>query len=122
MIEALTLFLLCQLAGEVAIRALGIGVPGPVVGMALLLAILWTRREVPGAIASTADGILRNLSLMFVPAGVGITQQFDLVAQHGLEILLVLAVSTTVALAVTALVFQALARRFASDAGTERRP
>ncbi len=40
MILSLTLLLLCQLAGEILARAAALPVPGPVVGMALLLAVL----------------------------------------------------------------------------------
>ena len=38
MINALTLLFLCQLAGEVLVRALGITFPGPVLGLGLIFA------------------------------------------------------------------------------------
>ena len=70
MIPALTLLLACQLAGEAVVRLLGWPVPGPVLGMALLLLILLGRdRMRPGAapVADTALGqvtrvMLANLS------------------------------------------------------------
>ncbi|ALK08875.1 CidA/LrgA family protein [Blastochloris viridis] len=111
MIEACALLLLCQLAGETAVRFVHAPVPGPVAGMALLLAILAVRGRVPDAVGDTADTILRNMSLMFVPAGVGIVQQYGLLADSGLKLAVVLVVSTVIAMVVTGRVFQALARR-----------
>lgn len=63
----------CQLVGEVLARSLGLPVPGPVVGMVLLFGVLTVRR--PGTGSGTlrvADGLLRHLQLLFVPAAVGI--------------------------------------------------
>jgi hypothetical protein len=76
MIFSLTVILLCQLVGEVLVRGTGLPVPGPVLGMALLLAILFVRdrlravaAEVDGVLEATGKGLLAHLSLLFVPAG-----------------------------------------------------
>ena len=69
---ALTILLGCQLAGELIVRALGAPVPGPVLGMVLLCAILALRGSTPATLHSTANGLLAHLSLLFVPAGVGV--------------------------------------------------
>jgi holin-like protein len=122
MIFALTLLLGCQLVGEAVVRALGVPFPGPVVGMFLLLAILvWRGRrevdgrppadEVPPALSQATNVLLGNLSLLFVPAAVGIVRHAALVRDHAGAILAAIAVSTLAALAVTALVFQALMKR-----------
>ena len=76
--------------------------------MALLLAILAARGRVPDALGDTTDAILRNMSLLFVPAGVGIVQQYGLIAANGLKLAIVLVVSTIIAMVVTGHVFQAL--------------
>ena len=115
MIEGFVVLLACQLAGETLARLLALPVPGPVLGMALLLAgLMWRGRrrpEVPQIVGDAADGLLRNLSLLFVPAAVGIVQYFGLVADHALAIAAAIAVSTVATLAVTAIVFERLARR-----------
>lgn len=73
MIDGLLVLLTCQLAGEVATRALHLRLPGPVVGMLLLLALLAWRRPAPEApVVRAADGLLDHLPLLFVPAGAGI--------------------------------------------------
>ena len=77
LVPALSVILLCQLAGETATRLLGLAVPGPVLGMALLLALLATQPRLREIVASVAEGILRHLSLFFVPAGVGIVTHLD---------------------------------------------
>lgn len=110
MIAALATLLTCQLAGEAIVRVTALPVPGPVIGMVLLFALMLARARLPGAIEETAEGILKHLSLLFVPAGVGVVQHLELLATHGARLLIVLVISTTVALAVTALVFAAVAR------------
>jgi len=69
----------------------------------------------------TANGILQHLSLLFVPAGVGVMVHFARVSGEWLPILTAVLVSTALAIAVSALVMRALMRG-ASDDGEEREP
>lgn len=110
MIEAFTLLVLLQLIGDIAAHLAGLPVPGPVIGLALLIGILVWRNALPGALESTADGLLSHLSLMLVPAGVGVVAQAALLAAHGAALALVVTISTLATLAVTALAFRAVAR------------
>ncbi|MCW2767317.1 MAG: LrgA family protein [Nocardioides sp.] len=73
MITGLTWLLACQLVGEVLVRLTHAPVPGPVVGMAVLFLLLHVRRAGEDAtVVRAADGLIRHLQLLFVPAGVGI--------------------------------------------------
>lgn len=110
LIVNLTLLLGFQLAGEVLTRALGLPLPGPVIGMALLLVALTALPRLSARIADTAQGLLSHLSLLFVPAGVGVIGHLDLLGQSGGPLLLVLVISTALAIAAGALVFSWLAR------------
>jgi holin-like protein len=83
--------------------------PGPVVGMALLFAMLTVRGRVPETLASASDGLAKHLSLLFVPAGVGVMMYARQLADEWLPIAVALAVSTVLAIAVAALVFRRLA-------------
>lgn len=129
MIPAIALLLICQLAGEAVVRLLEIPLPGPVVGLVLLALGLLAWRKMAGATSSTvskpihdaAHGILRNLSLLFVPAAVGIVQQADVLATHGVALIAALVVSTVAAMVVTALTFK-LARRLTRQGTDEPRP
>src|SRR5216683_1256062 len=114
MIASLGLILLCQLAGEVIVRGLGLPMPGPVVGLLLLLLLLLGRDRFAllargplqgDGVESASRGLLAHLSLLFIPAGVGVVQKLDLLAEHGIAILAILAVSVVITLMVTLLTY-----------------
>lgn len=112
---ALAGLLLCQLAGEAIVAAVRLrqpdfGFPGPVLGMGLLFAWLVWRGGPGKSLDATAGVILRNLSLLFVPAAVGIIQYGDIMARFGLVVLVALVVSTVLTLLVTVGVFLVFAK------------
>jgi holin-like protein len=113
MTAALTLLFLCQLVGEVAVHSLGITFPGPVLGMGLLFAIVAARGGSGPALDAVADTLLRNLSLLFVPAAVGVVQQIGLIAANWATIVTALVASTVLTLVVTVYTFRAVASRLA---------
>ena len=110
MLRALTILVLCQFAGEVIARATGLTVPGPVLGLLLLLGILMVRGGPDEPVRTTANGLLRHLSLLFVPAGVGIITQLDALSRDWLAIGIAVLVSTALGLGVTGLVMQRLVK------------
>jgi putative effector of murein hydrolase LrgA (UPF0299 family) len=110
----------CQLLGEFIVRAFALPLPGPVLGMFLLFAALVARgggsgkggrdnADVPKQLGAAADGLLGHLSLLFVPASVGLMRYFDLLAANALTLVLALSISTALAMAATALTFRLLA-------------
>lgn len=115
MIAALTQLLLCQLAGEVAARGLGLPVPGPVLGMVLLFVILAVRGRASPELQQTGQGLLQHLSLLFVPAGTGVMVHLARVADEWLPLLAALVVSTAATLAVTALTMRLVMRASAGS-------
>jgi holin-like protein len=117
MLNALTLLFFCQLAGEVVVSLLGITFPGPVLGMALLFAGLLVVGRSGQALDAVADTILRNLSLLFVPAAVGVMQQAGLIAANWLAISAALVLSTVATLVVTVYTFRAVSRLVARGRG-----
>lgn len=117
MISALTLLLVYQLVGEVIVRLLQLPVPGPVLGMVLLFLTLVLRGEVSPTLRDAANGLLQHLSLLFVPAGVGVMVHARLIAAEWVPILVALVGGTAIALVVTALVLRAMVGR--RRAGTE---
>jgi putative effector of murein hydrolase LrgA (UPF0299 family) len=114
MIASLGLILLCQLFGEIVVRSVGAPIPGPVIGLIVLLVLLQGRDRIGplrrgplggGGVERAAGGMLAHLSLLFVPAGVGVVQHLDLVSSHGVAIFVILALSALVTLVVTAVTF-----------------
>ena len=110
MLETLTLILLCQLVGEVCVLFTGLPVPGPVLGMLLLLGWLFLRRDLPELVARTADTLLSHLSLLFVPAGVGVLVHWERMRGQWAAIAAALVLGTLVTLAVTAVTMMAVTR------------
>ncbi len=109
-LRGLAWLLAMQSAGELLARALKLPFPGPVVGMLLLLVALRSPM-VKGDVGVCADFLLAHLSLLFVPVGVGVMTHMGLVAQYGLQMLVVVVVSTLLGLAVTALTLKWLSPR-----------
>ena len=127
MIASLSLILLCQLIGEVIVRGLGLPMPGPVLGLLFLLLLLLGRDRFAllaigplsgGGVENASRVLLANLSLLFVPAGVGVVQKLDLLAEHGIAIIIVLAVSVVVTLLATVATFVFASRLMTSGEGT----
>jgi putative effector of murein hydrolase LrgA (UPF0299 family) len=81
MLPALTLLLVCQLLGEIVIRALGLPVPGPVLGMFFLFLFLLLRDGPSTELRTTAQALLQHLSLLFVPAGTGVVLYLRLIQE-----------------------------------------
>ena len=115
MLHAIAVLFLCQLAGEVLVHAIGIPFPGPVLGMGLLFAGVLVLGRSGAAIDEVCDTLLKNLSLLFVPAAVGVIQQAGLIAAHWLAIFAGLVVSTVLTLVVTVYTFRAVAGRVTDD-------
>lgn len=115
MIHGLTILLVFQLTGEIIARSFGLPVPGPVIGMALLLAAMALSARVADTVRPTAQGLLSHLSLLFVPAGVGIVGHLSLLSEHGVALFATLLISTVLAIAAGALVFSALLKLTGSE-------
>ena len=122
MIASLSVILLCQLAGEVVVRGVALPMPGPVVGLVLLLGLLLARDRFAvlargplrqGGVEDTAKGLLAHLSLLFVPAGVGVVQKLDLLAERGTAIAVILAISVVITLLMTVATFLLASRLLA---------
>jgi holin-like protein len=111
MLGYLTLIFCCQLLGELFVTASALPVPGPVAGMVLLFLGLLLRGAIPADLASTADALLTNLSLLFIPAGVGVMLHARLIGNDWLPLSVALVVSTALTIAVTALLMRWMAPR-----------
>ena len=98
MLVAITLLLSCQLAGELMARGAGLPIPGPVIGLALMVALFALRPSLVAALRPTATVIVANLSLLFVPAGVGVVTDLAILTEDWAAILAVLILSTVLSM------------------------
>jgi holin-like protein len=94
-----------------------------VVGLALLFAGLLIRGgEPPETLTRVARGLLDNLALLFVPAGVGVVIHLSLVRDEWLPIVAALIGSAVITVAVTALLMSLMAKLTgAAPVGDERK-
>lgn len=106
MLNGFLALLLCQLLGELLVLVTGMPVPGPVVGMVLLLLALIVFKRTPDSVRLVSEGLLRHLALLYVPAGVGLMVHLEMISQYWLAILVALFVSTFITMLVTVLVFR----------------
>lgn len=119
-LQGFALLLFLQTLGELLSRGLELPVPGPVVGMMLLLPALgW--RGVRDPVAACAPFLLSHLSLLFIPVAVGITSYLPLLGTYWLRLLVVIVVSTWIGLAVTVLALRGFAQASAAP-GTPQGP
>jgi putative effector of murein hydrolase LrgA (UPF0299 family) len=107
---AFAVLLVFQCLGEGLVFLFGLPVPGPVAGMLLLLAALVGLPRLLEVVEQGANELLRHLSLLFVPAGVGVIAAAGSGSGQWLAIAASVMVSTLATMAVTALVLQALTR------------
>ncbi|MGB8338993.1 MAG: CidA/LrgA family protein [Burkholderiales bacterium] len=111
MLASITLLLVYQTIGEVLVHWLNLPIPGPVVGMLMLFVTLVIRKSVSPELRDTSQGLLQHLSLLFVPAGVGVMAHFTRISDEWLPLLAALILSTALTIAVTAITMSRLIRR-----------
>ena len=116
MVAAITLLLACQLIGEAINRLTGLPLPGPVIGMFLLLAWLKLRPGERPALKAVTGWLIAHFSILFVPATMGLVDQGPALSAHGVAIIVACVASTLLTIAVTALTFQWVARRSGDEA------
>ena len=111
MIAAIATLLLCQLLGEGIHLLSGLPLPGAAIGMFLLLGWLLLRPGERPTLVQVSAWLTAHLSVMFVPAAVGLIEEGPVLAKNGVAIVVATLASTLLTMVVTALVFRwALAR------------
>jgi holin-like protein len=99
-------------AGGAALgRALHVPVPGTVIGIVALFGGFVALGRVPGAMEELARLLLGHLSLLYIPAAVGVVGYASLVRRDAWPIVAALVGSALVGLVVTGWTFQAVDRR-----------
>ncbi len=111
MLRSLTLLLAFQLSGEVLSSLFGWPVPGPVLGMLLLLITLIVRGRVSAGLSNDSQHILRYLPLILIPPSVGIMDYWGSLAQDAGAITLSIVLTTLLSLLLAAGLLHGLTRK-----------
>lgn len=103
--------------GEIASKTLHLPVPGSVIGMVLLfLALAFNLLKVE-SITTVGNFLLDNLSILFLPAGVGIMVYYPVIKDSWWSLLLIVIVVTGLTISLVGQVVQFVQRRFESTVG-----
>lgn len=120
MLFCFLVLLVFQFLGEGLTRLFALPIPGPVMGMMLLFFTLIKFPRLLTKLESAAMMMLQHLSLLFIPAGVGIMVSLSQVGDHWLAIVVAMVVSTLLTMIVTALSFAYFKRWNASTHSVEQ--
>jgi len=115
MIAGLVEILVFQGLGEVVSRFALPLIPGPVLGLALLLAWFHIRKRVPAGVDLVASALVQHLGLLFVPAAVGVVLYWPHLKANAVAVAVALVASVALTIATSALVLRALAPRPPSE-------
>jgi putative effector of murein hydrolase LrgA (UPF0299 family) len=110
MISGLVQILLFQSIGELVSKFLLPTLPGPVIGLVLLVAWLAMRKRINPELAMVADGFSQYLGLLFVPAAVGVVLFLPQLKANALAILTALIASVILTIGSSALVARFFSR------------
>jgi holin-like protein len=111
MVQSFLVLLVCQACGEAIHRLTGLPLSGPIIGMVILLAVMFVGKGPSPELRNSSSALLGYLSLLFVPAAVGIMPHLSVLRAQWLPVVIALLVSTFLGMGTAALVVQAMNRR-----------
>jgi holin-like protein len=122
MLYAIFFIFLLQLVGEFLQKYFLLAIPGPVIGLLLMLVVLLLQRgsrdsdtDFGEKVINTSNHLLQYLSLLFVPIGVGVVMHLQLLESQLVKVLGVIIIGTLLTIIVTAALFQVLRKRGVDD-------
>ena len=101
----------CLLLGSLTRKIINFPIPEAVYGMIYLFIALRFNILKPEEIEKTSNGILTNLAFLFVPVGVGIMANYEVIEGRILKLLIIVLIGTAVTMGVTGVIVQSLQRR-----------
>jgi len=123
LLTAIFTILVLQLIGEVLQKYFDLAIPGPVIGLMLMLLTLMTMNSkklnmlapLRTKIINTSEKLLRYLSLLFVPIGVGVVMHLQLLEMQLLRLLVVIVLGTMSTMIFTSLIFSRISSKKFDD-------
>lgn len=111
MLVSLFVIAACYFAGESVSHILPVPLPGPIVGLLLLLLIFKLRPALFARMATHIPPLLAHLALLFLPATTGIMVSYTLLQGYWPAVIIAVIVSTLLSLITGVLVFRYADRR-----------
>ena len=121
MLKSVFIILLYQLIGELFQKFFGLSIPGPVIGLVLLLLTLLLiqkrQRVVPikEDLFNSAEILLNYLPLLFIPVGVGVVMYLSLLEDNLASVVFVIILGTLSTLALTGYIMEKILRKKTLD-------
>ena len=121
MLKSVFIILLYQLIGELFQKFFGLSIPGPVIGLVLLLLTLLLiqkrQRVVPikEDLFNSAEILLNYLPLLFIPVGVGVVMHLSLLEDNLSSVIFVIILGTLSTLALTGYIMEKILRKKTLD-------
>ena len=118
MLKSIFIIFSFQLIGEFLQKLFTLTLPGPVIGMILLLASMLLlkrnkvfKNKIETPLVQLSEVLTSYLPLLFVPVGVGVVMHLSYLKNSYLEILLIILVSTLLTIGFTAFVMNKLSKK-----------
>ena len=115
MLNSIFTIFLFQLFGEFLQKFFELNIPGPVIGLILLLSALLIIKknnkvieDFKANLVFSAENLLNYLPLLFIPVGVGVVMHLSLLEENLVPVLLVIIIGTLLTLALTAFLMEKL--------------
>ena len=120
MLKSVFIILLYQLIGELFQKFFGLSIPGPVIGLVLLLLtlLLIQKRQrvlIKEDLFNSAEILLNYLPLLFIPVGVGVVMHLSLLEDNLASVVLVIILGTLSTLALTGYIMEKILRKKTLD-------
>ena len=113
MLRILFIIFFFQLLGEAIQKFFEINIPGPVIGLVLLLLVYIffldsasQYKKIKKEISNTSHQIINYLSLLFVPIGVGVVMHINYLGDNLFQILAIIIFGTLATLVFTAFIME----------------
>ena len=101
----------CLLLGSLTRKVIDFPIPEAVYGMIYLFIALRVKILKPEEVEKTSNGILSNLAFLFIPVGVGIMANYEVIQGRILKLIIIVLIGTAVTMGITGVIVQTLQRR-----------
>ena len=116
MLRSFFIILLYQLVGETLQKFFNIIIPGPVIGLVLLLiTFIFIKKfkdkkvlQIKKDVIKTGNIIVSHLSLLFIPIGVGVVMHISYLGENLFQVFAVIVIGTLLTVAFTAKIMELL--------------